>query len=83
MEAQPFEPPRRIVTGHDEHGNAVVAIDYKLGLSGCEGGFEGEARLVKAGIYWSTNIFPAITQPRSRLKTLTNICVPRQREEIF
>ncbi|KAL2826741.1 hypothetical protein BJY01DRAFT_255907 [Aspergillus pseudoustus] len=51
-------PARRIVTGHDANGQAILLLDDHPATSARPGSSPDEALLHQSAVLWSTNTFP-------------------------
>jgi quercetin dioxygenase-like cupin family protein len=58
MASEKLSPARRIVTGHDSNGNAIVISDTSPAMGVRPGSSPEEAKLHQSAIFWSTNVFP-------------------------
>ncbi|KAL1887288.1 hypothetical protein Sste5346_010319 [Sporothrix stenoceras] len=57
--AELLKAPRRIVTGHDEQGKAVVVVDDRPDITPRENPSTGDAALLRAALFWSNSTFPS------------------------
>ncbi|CAK7228820.1 hypothetical protein SBRCBS47491_007039 [Sporothrix bragantina] len=56
---EPPKAPRRIITGHNEHGKAVVAVDDRPEIAPRAGATAEEGALLRAAVFWGSSTFPS------------------------